>query len=190
MEHIKELLGLPPEATDEEVFAAVEALKGDSEFAENVRNTLIENGLPEEVPEGQTLNELALEGLNAVLNQCGDLQAKNAEEEEARLTEEAEQFAKANEDVIPEDLKEEVVEEYKEDREKAEETVANFRKVHEKAVLNAARTAAPKADEPKKPVINWSAAKKPVALNFEGALAACNGDPAKENEVIRQMCKR
>lgn len=193
MDKIKKMLGLPPEATDEEVFAAIEALEGEGKFAENVRKALVENGLPEEVPEGKTLNEFALDGLNAVLKQCGELQAKNAEEEEAKLTAEAEDFVTANEDVIPEEIKEEVVEEYKEDKEKAQETVANFRKVHDKAVLNAKKAAAAKTadgSEPKKPVINWREAKKPVALNFEGALASCNGDPEKENELIKQQFAR
>jgi phage I-like protein len=188
MDKVKELLGLPAEATDEEVFQAIEALKGDSEFAENVRNAL--NMDDEEVAgaaEGETLNEKALDALNAVLNQCGDLQAQNAEMEEAKLNAEADELIAENEDVIPEDMVEEVKAEYVEDPEAARETVANFRKVHNFAVLNASR-GAEKKDEPKKPVaINWRSAKKPVAVNA-GVFSSGECDPEKENEAIRNSC--
>jgi len=89
-------------------------------------------------------------------------------------------------------MTEEIKNEFVEDKEKAEVTVANFRKVHDRAVLNAAKAAqnAKPKDEPKKPVINWREAKKPVALNFEAALAEAGGDPEKENEIIKNMCAK
>lgn len=183
---VKETLGLPPEATDKEVVEAVEALKSEGEFAQNVRNALGMDGEEVEVEEGKTLNEQALEALNAVLNQCGELQAKNAEMEEAKLDAEADEFVTANEDVIPEEAVEEVKEEFKADPEAAKSTVANFRRVHDRAILNATKGLA-KSTETRKVTINWREAKKPVALNFESALAEAGGDPAKENELIKQM---
>ena len=186
---IKEKLGLPEEATDAEVETAVDALVEESKFAENVRNAM---GYPEgsKPADGYaTLNEEVLEAVNACVNRCGELQAKNEEIEKEKLEGEAEEFVSANADVIPEEMTEEIKNEYVEDKEKAEVTVANFRKVHDRAVLNAAKAATVKK-EPVKKAINWREAKKPVALNFEAALAEANGDPEKENEIIRNMCAK
>lgn len=176
---LKEKLGLPPEATDAEVDGAIDALIARCSAMEQVRNAL---GMDE-----TAANEEIVEAVNAVVNQCGELQAKNEEAEKAQLNAEAEEFVKENEEVIPEDMTDEIKEEYVEDKEKAEATVANFRKVHERAILNAAKGATKKAEEPKKPALNWREAKKP-ALNFSEALAAADGDPEKENEIIKNMC--
>lgn len=188
---IKEKLGLPEEATDAEVETAVDALVEESKFAENVRNAL---GYPEgsEPAEGYaTLNEEVLEAVNACVNRCGELEARNKEVERERLEGEAKTFVEANADVIPEEMTEEIKDEYVEDKEKAEATVANFRKVHDRAVLNAAKAATAKTQEaPAKKAINWREAKKPVALNFEAALAEAGGDPVKENEIIKNMCAK
>jgi hypothetical protein len=180
---IRVKLGLPPEATDEEVEQALDALIAGCQGLEEVKNAL---GF-----EPTASNEETLEALNACINQCGELQAKNEEIEKEKLEGEAEEFVSANADVIPEEMTEEIKNEFVEDKEKAEVTVANFRKVHDRAVLNAAKAAAakPKA-EPVKKAINWREAKKPVALNFEAALAEAGGDPEKENEIIKNMCAK
>ena len=99
---------------------------------------------------------------------------------------EADNFISENSDVLPEEVVEGIKEEYKVDPEAAKATVANFRKVYERAVLNAAR--ATTKQEPKHTVVNAKTAKKPVALNMADALSTCGGDPAKENEMIAKMC--
>ena len=125
---------------------------------------------------------------NACINKCGELEAKNEEIEKEKLEGEAEEFVSANADVIPEEMTEEIKNEYVEDKEKAEVTVANFRKVHDRAVLNAAK-AATVQKQPVKKAINWREAKKPV-VNFQQMLAEADGDPAKENEIIKNMCAK
>ena len=181
---IRVKLGLPAEATDEEVEQALDALIAGCQGLEEVKNAL---GF-----EPTASNEETLEALNACINQCGELQAKNEEIEKEKLEGEAEEFVSANADVIPEEMTEEIKNEFVEDKEKAEVTVANFRKVHDRAVLNAAKAAqnAKPKQEPVKKAINWREAKKPVALNFEAALAEAGGDPEKENEIIKNMCAK
>lgn len=177
MDKLKEILALAPEATDEEVFSAVEALVARCGQMEEVTNAL---GL-----EPTATNEEVMEALNAVVNQCGELQAKNAEAEKARLNAEADQLVAENEDVIPEETVDEIKAEYVEDPEKAKATVANMRRVYERAVLNAAK-AAPKA--PVKPrVANSADAHRPTVINMSVALKECGGDPAKENEMLARM---
>lgn len=180
--NLKEKLGLPEEATDADVEAAVDALIQRCAGMEQVQNAL---GLDE-----TATNEEVLEAVNACVNQCGELQAKNEEIEKEKLEGEAETFVSENADVIPEDMVEEIKEEYVEDKEKATETVANFRRVHDRAVLNAARAA--QGAEPKvrtAVIFKNSEAKKPV-VGMAGIIAQCNGDPKAINAAIVQMCKR
>lgn len=174
---IKEKLGLPPEAADEEVMTVIEALVERSAAMDKIQNAL---GYDETAK-----NEEVVEAVNACLKNAEELQAKEEAAVKEKLNSEAEAFVAENEEVLPDDeIKAEVKEEYIEDPEKAKATVANFRKVHDKAVLNA-KAAAPK-EQPK--AINWKAAKKPVAVNFDTLLAEAHGDPAKENEIIKNMC--
>lgn len=177
---IKVKLGLPEEATDADVEAAIDALIAKCEGMEAVQNAL---GL-----EPTCSNEEVLEAVNAVVNQCGDLQAQNEAAEQEKLTAEAEDFVAENEEFIPEEVKEEIKEEYIEDKEKAQETVANFRRVHERAVRNARMN----AGEPKvrtAVVFRNSEAKRP-SVGIAGIVESCNGDPVAINAAIMKMCKR
>lgn len=177
--NLKEKLGLPEEATDADVEAAVDALIERCKGMEQVQNAL---GLEETAS-----NEEVLEAVNAVVNQCGDLQAKNEEIEKEKLEGEAKTFVSENADVIPEDMTEEIKDEYVEDKEKAVETVANFRKVHERAVLNAVKVA-PKTEVRTAVVFKNSEAKRPE-VGIAGILASCNGDPKAINAAIAKMYK-
>lgn len=177
IEQLKEKLGLAPETTDEEVLAAVEALIARCGAVEEVANAL---GL-----EPTVTNEDMMEALNAVISQCGEFQAKNEADEQARIAGEADALVAENEDVIPEESVEDVKNEYMEDPEAAKATVANMRRVYERAVANCKATAP--VQKPVHVVIKNSEAKKPVALNMADALASCGGDPAKELEALRTM---
>ena len=177
---LKEKLGLSDDATDAEVEAAVDALIQRCAALEQVQNSL---GL-----EKAATNEEILEAVNAVVNQCGELQNAQAEAEKAKLNAEAEALVAENEDVIPEESVEEIKEEYIEDPEKAKATVANFRRVYERAVLNAARAAKP-VEQKKGVVIRNAEAKKPV-MNMASLMAECGGDPAKINAAIAQMVRK
>ena len=178
--NLKEKLGLPEEATDADVEAAVDALIERCAGLEQVTNAL---GLDETAS-----NEEIVEAVDAVVNQCGDLHARNEEIEKEKITDEAETFVAENEDVIPEETREEIVEEYIEDPEKAKATVANFRRVHERAVMNA------RADRPKvrtAVVFRNSEARRPAELGgVEAIIASCNGDPGAINAAIAKMAKR
>ena len=172
---IKEKFGLPADATDEELTAAIDAVLAKCEGMESVQNAL---GL-----EPTASNEEVAECLNAVLENCGTLQAQNEEQEKAILTKEADQLIAENEDVIPEESVEEIRNEYIEDPEKARETVANMRRVYDRAVANSQRG----VQAVRTPVVNFKTAKKPTALNMESVLADCDGDPEKENAKLRAM---
>ena len=184
MEEIKSMLGLPAEATDEEVKQAIEALIVKCGGMEQVQNAL---GL-----EPTTTNEEVLAAVNAVLEQSEALQnadaelkvanEKLAEIEQAKLNAEAEELVKENEDVIPEESVEALKAEYVENPEAVKETVANMRKVYERAVINSQKKVATK-----KVAINFREAQRPVAINMETMLADCGGDPAKENEKLKAM---
>lgn len=184
MEEIKSMLGLPAEATDEEVKQAIEALIAKCSGMEQVQNAL---GL-----EPTTTNEEVLAAVNAVLEQSEALQnadaelkianEKLAEIEQAKLNAEAEELVKENEDVIPEESVEALKAEYVENPEAVKETVANMRKVYERAVINSQKKVATK-----KVAINFREAQRPVAINMETMLADCGGDPAKENEKLKAM---
>ena len=178
--NLKEKLGLPEEATDADVEAAVDALIQRCSALEQVQNAL---GLEETAS-----NEEILEAVNACLNQCGELQARNEEIEKEKVEAEADEVIAENEDVIPEDLKDEIKEEYVEDKENALATIANFRKVHDRAVLNAAKA----HQEKRTPVkISNAQAKKPVELGgMEAIIASCNGDPVAINAAIKKMTKK
>lgn len=172
---IKEKFGLPADATDEELIAAIDAVLAKCEGMESVQNAL---GL-----EPTASNEEVTECLNAVLENCGTLQAQNEEQEKAILAKEADQLIAENEDVIPEESVEEIREEYIEDPEKARETVANMRRVYDRAVANSRR-----GDQTvRTTVVNFRTAKKPTIINMESVLADCDGDPEKENAKLRAM---
>ena len=174
---IKEKLGLPAEATDADVEVAVDALIQKCAGMEEVQNAL---GLDE-----TATNEEVLEAVNAVINQCGDLQAKNAEIKKEKLTNEAEALVAENEDVLPEEIVEEVKEEYVEDPEKAKETVANYRRIYERAVRNMAK---PEVQTRTAVVFKNSEAKRPAeSAGMAGIIASCNGDPVAINAAIAKM---
>ena len=174
---LKEKLGLPTEAADADVEAAVDALIEKCAGLEQVQNAL---GL-----EATATNDEVLEAVNAVINACGELQAKNEEAEKAKLDAEADQLVAENEDVIPEEMVEEIKEEYIEDPEKAKATVANFRKVHDRAVLNSA-----KREQPKTVVIKNATAKAPKVGGIAEVIANSKGDAADILKGIAQAYKR
>ena len=180
MNEIKTLLGLPEEATDEEIIAAVSALVERCSGMEQVTNAL---GLDE-----TATNEEIVEAVDAVVNQCGDLQAKNEAIEQEKLVNEAEALVAENEDVIPEEMVEEIKEEYVEDPEKAKETVANFRRVHDRAVLNAAKGAEPKVRTAV--VFRNSDARRPVVGGIAAIVESCGGDPVAINAALAKMAKK
>lgn len=174
---VKNLLGVPAEATDDEVKSAIAALVERCKGLEEVQNAL---GL-----EPDATNDEVKECLNAVLKDCERLQAKERANEEARLNAEAEKLVAENEDVIPEEDAEAVKARYAKDPEGAKEAVANMRRVYERAILNAAKKA-----EPRKPAVDFSKARRPVVANMESALAECGGDPVRENAVLRSMAAK
>lgn len=174
--NIREKLGLPAEATDAEVEQALDALIARCGVVEDVQNAL---GLDK-----SCTNEETMEALNAVIKNCGDLQAQNAAMEEATRNAEAEQFIAKNDDVIPDEAVESVKEEYKADPEAAKQTIANFRLVARRAIANAQKS--PSVPARTHIAVKNSEAKRPVVLNMADALKAANGDPAKENEIIKQ----
>lgn len=177
--NLKQKLGLPEEATDAEVEAAIDALLTKSQGMDAVANAL---GL-----EPTATNEDVQEALNAVIENCGTLQAQNAEAEKAKLNAEADQLVADNADVIPEEQVDEVKAAYVEDPEAAKATVANMRKVYDRAIMNAAKNA-PKP-EPKAVIIKNAQAKTQVATNMASIFAQCNGDPKAINAAIAKMAK-
>ena len=181
MNEIKTLLGLPEEATEEDIAAAVSALVERCKGMEDVTNAL---GLDE-----TATNEEIVEAVNAVVNQCGDLQAKNEEAETARLNAEAEQLVADNEDVIPEESVEEIKEEYVEDPEKAKETVANMRRVYDRAVRNAVRTAATAEPQVRTAVVFRNSDARRPSVGIAGIVSDCGGDPVAINAAIAKMYK-
>ena len=180
MNEIKTLLGLPEEATEEDIAAAVSALVERCKGVEEVTNAL---GLDK-----TATNEEILEAVNAVVNQCGDLQAKNEEIEKEKLEGEAETLVADNEDVLPEEIREEIKEEYIEDPEKAKETVANYRRIYERAVINAARAGAGEPKVRTAVVFRNSEARRP-SVGIAGIVADCAGDPVAINAAIAKMYK-
>ena len=175
---VKTLLGIPADATDEDVKNAIEAVLEKCKGLEEVQAAL---GL-----EPTATNAEVKECLNAVLADCERLQAKDKANEEARLNAEAEKLVAENEDVIPEEDAEAVKARYVADPEAAKEAVANMRRVYERAILNAAR----KPEATRQPVVNFKQGRKPVVANMESALAACGGDPERENAVLRSMAAK
>lgn len=178
---IRAKLSLPAEATDDEVEQAIDALLARCEAMEQVENAL-------GFDPATATNEEVLEAVNAVIGQCGELQAKNEEAEKARLNAEADELVSENADVIPEESVEDIKNAYEEDPEAAKATVANMRRVYERALNSvAAKAAKPKA------VINWKSATRPAvhtvanARDISSCLADCGGDPAKENAMIARM---
>ena len=174
---IRAKLGLAPEATDEEVEIALDAVLAKCGGMEQVQNAL---GL-----EPTTTNEEVVETLNAVITQCGEMQQAQDAAEEAAKDAAADEFVAQNEDIIPEEMTEEVKSEYVEDPAKAEATVANMRRVAAKAVLNAQN-----AHRNATRVINAASARVPevmrtkTALNSQGGFAACK-TPEEQNAWIR-----
>ena len=180
MNEIKTLLGLPEEATEEAIAAAVSALVERCNGMEQVTNAL---GLDE-----TATNEEILEAVNAVVNQCGDLQAKNEENEKEKLEGEAETLVADNEDVLPEEIREEIKEEYIEDPEKAKETVANYRRIYDRAVRNAVRAGTGEPKVRTAVVFRNSEARRP-SVGIAGIVADCAGDPVAINAAIAKMFK-
>lgn len=180
MNEIKTLLGLPEEATEEDIAAAVSALVERCNGMEQVTNAL---GLDE-----TATNEEILEAVNAVVNQCGDLQAQNEEIEKEKLEGEAETLIAENEDAIPEEIREEIKEEYVEDPEKAKATVANYRRIYDRAVRNAVRAGTGEPKVRTAVVFKNSEAKRP-AVGIAGIVASCGGDPVAINAAIAKMYK-
>lgn len=177
---IRAKLNLAPEATDEEVEQALDALIANAEGMGEVKNAL---NSPD------ATNEETVDGIKEIVNVYRNALAEKEEAQKAQLNAEAEQLVAENEDVIPEDETEAVKKQYVEDPEAAKATVANFRKVYEKAVLNCTKTAAV-AKKAEHVVVKNASAKQPkVALNMADALAAANGDPEKENAILLQMAR-
>ena len=181
MNEIKTLLGLPEEATEEDIAAAVAALVERCKGVEGVANAL---GLEE-----TATNEEILEAVNAVVNQCGDLQAKNEEAEKARLNAEADQLVADNEDVIPEESVEEIKAEYIEDPEKAKETVANMRRVYDRAVRNAVRAGTQADPKVRTAVVFKNSDARRPSVGIAGIISDCAGDPVAINAAIAKMFK-
>jgi phage I-like protein len=180
---IKEKLGLNPEATDDEVEVALDALIERAGTVDAVNEAM---GLVADDGKAAISNEQTLEAVNAVVAKCAELQeAQNAAEQE-KLNSEAEAFVAENEDVIPEEAVEDIKEEYIEDKEKAEATVANFRRVHERAVLNA-QAQTHTIVKTKHVVINRSAGKRPAIAANAAPWGDCGGDPEAENKAIAAM---
>lgn len=181
---IRAKLGLAETATDEEVEQALDICIARAKAADEVANAL---GL-----DTACKNEDLVTCATKVVEDVTRLQ--NAEEaaQEAQMNAEADAFVEENKEVLPDDEQavEALKEQYKADKDAAEATVANFRRVFEKAqaVANAKVEAAKKAAIAKAHVqVNAATAKKPVALNIDAALAEAKGDPAKENEILRNM---
>ncbi len=181
---IRAKLSLPAEATDEEVAQAIDALLARCEAMEQVENAL-------GFDPATATNEEVLEAVNAVVSQCGELQAKNEEAEQARLNAEADELVEDNVDVIPEESVEDIKNAYAEDPEGTKATVANMRRVYERALNSVAAKAAAKP----KTVINWKSAMRPAPVknsadDLRARLANCGGDPAKENALIASMASK
>lgn len=175
---IKEKLGLPPEATDAEVDGAIDELIAKAAHFEGVKNALNSADEPDDA---------IVEGVTELVNMCGELSAKNEEAEQARLNAEAEQLVTDNEDVLPDEIREEIKEEYIEDPEKAQATVANYRRIYERAVLNASRA---HVETPqRKPTVFKNAEARRPAVGIAGIVASCNGDPTAINAAILKMCR-
>ncbi len=181
---IREKLGLPPEATDADVEAAIDALLARAKGVEAVNEAL---GL-----EPDATAENAVECINAVIEKCkNDGEALAGLQQEAANAE-AEKFVAENEDVCEcEEEKEELKQQYLDDPVAAQSCVANARKLAARIVKNAKPAEAPVAV---RRVVNANAARKPVVANaakaMEDGLAACGGDPAKENAyLVAHACK-
>lgn len=190
---IRAKLGLPADAKDEDVEQAVDALVAKCGVVEQVQNAL---GI-----DTKSTPEETVETVNRLIQNCGDLQTANADLQGTadeletlkaeKLDDEADDFVAQNGDVIPDEAKETLKEEYKADPEAAQKTVANFRLVAKKAVANAQpqkKLAEPAAKTHVR--VENAAAKKPVALNMKEALAACGGDPEKEIKALEEMADK
>lgn len=179
--NLKEKLGLPEEATDVEVEQAVDALIERCAGMDAVQNAL---GLDE-----TATNEQVVEAINAVIENCGTLQAQNEAAEQEKLKGEADALIAENDDVLPEEIREEVKEEYLEDPEAAKATVANYRRIFERAVINHAKETV--VAERKATVIKNSTAKKPTDVGgISAVFNSCKGDAAAINAKLIEMAKK
>lgn len=179
--NLKEKLGLPEEATDVEVEQAVDALIERCAGMDAVQNAL---GLDE-----TATNEQVVEALNAVIENCGDLQAQNEAIEQEKLEGEADALIAENDDVLPEEVREEIKEEYLEDPDAAKATVANYRRIYERAVLNHAKQSV--VAERKFTVIKNATAKRPVEVGgISAILNSCKGDASAIKEAIAKNYKK
>jgi hypothetical protein len=179
--NLKEKLGLPEEATDVEVEQAVDALIERCAGMDAVQNAL---GLDE-----TATNEQVVEAINAVIENCGTLQAQNEAAEQEKLEGEADALIAENDDVLPEEVREEIKEEYLEDPEAAKATVANYRRCFERAVINHAKETV--VAERKFTVIKNAAAKKPAEVGgISAILNSCNGDASAIKAAIAKNYKK
>lgn len=168
MDQLKTILGLPVEATDEEVITAVQALVAAQGEAQNSCAAVNEAlGL-----DPMATNEDALQAIGAVKNQLGDLQ-------EAQANAEADAFVAENEDVAatPEEQAE-LKNEYLEDPEQAQKTVANARRIAQRIVANGAVK-----KEAVKTVVNSREAQSPALNSVMAELAGKS--LAEQNKLIK-----
>lgn len=168
MDQLKTVLGLPAEATDEEVITAVQALVAAQGEAQNSSAAVNEAlGL-----DPMATNDDALQAIDAVKNQLGDLQ-------QAQANAEADAFVAENEDVAAtEEEKAELKNEYMEDPEQAQKTVANARRMAQRMVANASANR-----EAGKTVVNAAVAKAPALNSVMSELAGKS--LAEQNKIIK-----
>ena len=179
--NLKEKLGLPEEATDVEVEQAVDALIERCAGMDAVQNAL---GLDE-----TATNEQVVEAINAVIENCGTLQAQNEAAEQEKLKGEADALIAENDDVLPEEVREEIKEEYLEDPEAAKATVANYRRCFERAVINHAKQSV--VADRKTVVLKNSTAKRPTEIGGMSAiLNSCKGDASAIKDAIAKNFKK
>ena len=189
---IRAKLGLPADAKDEDVEQAFDALVAKCGVVEQVQNAL---GI-----DTKSTPEETVEAVNKLIQNCGDLQTANADLQgkadeletlkAEKLDNEANTFVTQNEDVIPEEAKETLKEEFKANPEAAQKTVANFRLVAKKAVANAQTPKKPGEPVKTHTRVENAAAKKPTIINMKDALASCGGDPEKEIKALEEMADK
>lgn len=181
--NINEKLGLPAEATDEEVEAALDALIARANEMDEVENALgFEDGtLKNDADEPVT----AAQAINALIAKCENDDKELADIRQAQNEAAADEFVSENADdelfATPEE-KEELKNEFLADPEAAKATVANARKMRDRIVANAkAKTAVAS-----KTVVNARVAKRPVATNaVKDGMSACKS-AEEQNEYIRK----
>ena len=175
---IKEKLGLAPEATDEDVGAAIDALVARAGELDAVENAL---GLDTENAAG------AVEAVNALIAKCENDANELAGIKAEAANAEAERFVAENAD---EDLfatneeREQLKNDYLANPAAAQEKVQNARRIRDRVMLNARLHAAPA--EPRRTVVNALEARRPVVENsVRAGLANCK-TVEEQNDYIRR----